>query len=130
MPHDPTPNDYPEDLSHPAAQRAPNLDHQLHTVVCRHQNGWYAAERLLEDMGRAATIRDIVSGEMEHVTRVICWNAVEGIAHDVTSDVAIEIVKALDPADMISDGLFNFIEANAPELARGLRVADPTFAAE
>jgi transcriptional regulator NrdR family protein len=107
-----------------------NLDHQLHTVFCRHQHGWFAAERLLEDMGRAATIRDIVSGQMEHVVRVICWNAVEGIAHDVTSDIAIEIAHRLDRDDMISDGLLDFIEANAPELARGLRVSDPIFIAE
>lgn len=102
-----------------------NLDHQFHTIFCRHQGGYYAAERLLEDMGRAATIRDIVSGNVEHVCHVICWNAVEGTCHDVTADIAIEIAKSLDPSDMPHDGLLNFIEAAAGlEFSRGLRAAE------
>ncbi len=107
-----------------------NLDHQLHSILCRHKAGWFTAERAMEDMGRAATIRDIVTGQVEDVAAIICWNAVEHVCEDVTSDIAIEIANGLDAGEPISPELHDFIETHAGiDYARALRKFDRSFAA-
>ena len=112
-----------------------NLDQPLHAILCRirargHVAGWYAVERAAEDMTRAATIRDIKAGQVEDVVAVIAFNPVEHVADDVTEDIAIAIAGSLDPAEPIPAALRDFIETHAGfDYARGLRVADRSFAA-
>lgn len=105
-----------------------NFDSQLYAVFVRHRLGWYARERDVADMGRAKTVEDIISGEIEHVAAVIELNAKEGWSRVATSDIAIEVAqKIADAGTPVRRELLDFIEANAPQAARGLRVVDPCF---
>jgi hypothetical protein len=119
----------------PARHPPRNLDQPLHAILCRVPArgggaGWYAVERAAEDMTRAATIRDIKAGQVEDVVAVVAFNPVEHVADDVTEDIAIAIADSLDPGEPISAELRDFIETHAGlDYARGLRVADRSFAA-
>jgi hypothetical protein len=87
-------------------------------------------ERAAEDMTRAATIRDIKAGQVEDVVAVVAFNPVEHVADDVTEDIAIAIAGSFDPGEPIPAALRDFIETHAGlDYARGLRVADRSFAA-
>jgi hypothetical protein len=126
MPNDPTPNDYPEDLSHPTALRATAARDITHyAVLCAHQHLGYFAERLLEDScSRATLLKDIIDGNLTRVMKVFAFNPVEGWSKDVTEDIAIEVANSLDASDEIPDPVIDFIEANAGlEYAKGLRAA-------
>jgi hypothetical protein len=119
----------------PAHHPPRTLDQPLHAILCRVKArgravGWYAVERAAEDMTRAATIRDIKAGQVEDVVAVIAFNPIEHVADDVTEDIAIAIAGSLDPGEPISAELRDFIETYAGlDYARGLRVADRSFAA-
>jgi hypothetical protein len=127
MPHDPTPNDYPEDLSHPTTLRAIAARDVTHyAVLCAHQHLGYFAERELEaSCSREALIEDIISGNVHRVMKVFAFNPVEHTCDDVTESIAIEVANRLDPSDMPPDTVIDFVEANAGlEYARGLRAAE------
>ena len=48
-------------------------DATLHMIIARHRRGAYAAERDVGDLGREATIADIMNGQVEDVEQVIAW---------------------------------------------------------
>jgi hypothetical protein len=103
-----------------------------YAILCAHQEtAGYFAERSLEDScSRAATIDDIINGNLTRVMKVFAFNPVEGWSRDVTEDIAIKVANLLDASDMIPDALLDFIEANAStEYTRGLRVVDKSFSA-
>jgi hypothetical protein len=133
MPHDPTPNDYPEDVSHPTALRAIAARDVIHFIaLCAHQGLGYFPERSLEDScSKETLIEHILSGELHRPMKIFSFNVIEGWSRDVTEDIAREVAGRLDVNDMIPETLIDFIETHAGlEYARGLRVSDATFAAE
>lgn len=63
-------------------------DRMTYLVICAAKEGSYAPERYLSDMGRAATIKDIASGQFSgDVLQVIEINPVERICNDVTAEI-------------------------------------------
>ena len=73
-----------------------NLDLSFFAILCRNARVDFLAERSLADTtSRAETIRDILTGQVEDVQRVIEFNPVEGTARDVSEDIAREIAGLL-----------------------------------
>lgn len=108
-----------------------NADVTTYAILCLNKGISYYVERALEDScSREQTIRDIRIGQVECVAKVFAFNPIEHTADDVTEEIAVEIARGLDPGEPISPELRDFIEhAAGLEMARGLRVYDPTFAA-
>ena len=104
-------------------------DTTLHMIIARHRRGAYAAERDVGDLGREATIADIMNGQVEDVERVLAFNPAECWSRDATEDIAIEIANRIGNGP-IRAAVRDFIEAHAGlEYTRGLLVAEPTFSA-
>ena len=101
-----------------------------YAILCAHRGIAYFAERTLADAAsRETTIADIMAGQVAGVEKVFAFNPAEHIADDVTEEIAVEIANRCGP-EPISPALHAFIELHAgPALARGLAVADRTFAA-
>lgn len=73
-----------------------NLDRSFFAVLCRHARTDFLAERSLADAtSRAETVRDILTGQVEDVWRVLEFNPVEGTARDASEDIAREIAGLL-----------------------------------
>ncbi len=108
-----------------------NLDITHYAILCVHKGLGFFVERPLEaSASREAAIADIMTGEVEGVEKVFCFNPAEHIADDVTEEIAVTIAGRLDPAAPIRPALRDFIEANAGlDYARGLAVDDRSFAA-
>ncbi|HEY2137905.1 MAG TPA: hypothetical protein VGH49_18615 [Xanthobacteraceae bacterium] len=71
-----------------------NLDRSFFAIVCRHGRDHFVAERRLGDAcSRAETVRDILTGQVEDVERVIEFNPAEGTSRDVSEDIAHEIAR-------------------------------------
>jgi hypothetical protein len=103
-----------------------------YAILCAHQHSaGYFAERSLEDScSRASVIEDIISGELHRVLKVFAFNPIEHTCDDVTESIAIDIADRLDPADMITDSVIDFVETHAGRIyALGLRATDKTFTA-
>ncbi len=88
----------------------------------------------LLEKGAAARTRIVAAITGGHITgtidRVDCYDTDEHVADDVSEDIAIEIANGVDAWDSITPQVRSFIETHAGlDYARGLRVADPTFAA-
>jgi hypothetical protein len=107
-----------------------NIDQTHYVIVCRYKSMIFVPERGYAIMtDRNDTIRDIRKGEVEGVQKVLAFNPVEGWAHDVTEDLAIDIANSLDASEPVRRELYNFIEQHAgPGFVRGLRVADSALA--
>ncbi len=104
-------------------------DATLHMIIARHRRGAYAAERDVGDLGREATIADIMNGQVEDVERVLAFNPAECWSRDATEDIAIEISHRVGNGP-IRAAVRDFIETHAGlEYTRGLLVAEPTFSA-
>ncbi|HUI96127.1 MAG TPA: hypothetical protein VLX44_10265 [Xanthobacteraceae bacterium] len=101
-----------------------------YAILCAHRGVAYFAERTLEDAAsRETTIADIMAGQVAGVEKVLAFNCAEHIADDVTEEIAIEIANRCGP-EPISPALHAFIEDHAgPAFARGLAIAERTFAA-
>ena len=116
----------------PLAQRLnSDVTHYAILVIGKHTKRAYFSERTLEDScSRATTIADIINGELGTIAKVFAFNPVEGIAQDVTEEMAIECANSLDPSEPVAQHLYDFIEHEAgSEYVRDLRVADRTFTA-
>lgn len=86
-----------------------NIDRQFYTVI----SSTVVHERRLSDIGdRAQTIRDIRTGQIEDVQRVIEYQPVEDWSRDVSEDFAREIAAQIEPGDKVSDDLREFIESH------------------
>ncbi len=109
-----------------------NADVAHYAILCVDRGlAWFAERRLDDCVSRETTIRDIMSGEVECVEKVIAFNPAEHTADDVTADIAIAIARRLDAADSVRPELLDFVEANAGlAFTRGLRRAEPAFAGE
>jgi hypothetical protein len=106
-----------------------NADVTHYAILCDHRGVAYFAERTLADAAsRETTITDIMAGQVAGVEKIFAFNPAEHIADDVTEEIALEIANRCG-AEPISPALHTFIEAHAgPALARGLSVAERTFA--
>lgn len=112
------------------APRVANPDTTLHMIVVRHPNGAYVPERNATDLGYAATVKDIVDGQVENIEAVFAFNPVEGWSHNVTEDIAIAIAERLSDFEPVHQFLLDFVEEHAgPEYTAGVRAAERTFAA-
>jgi len=89
-------------------------DTTLHMIIPRHRRGAYAAERDVGDLGREATIPDIMNGQVEGVERVIAFNPAECWSRDATEDVAIEI------AHRVGNGSIRAVVRDLSETHAGL----------
>jgi len=109
-----------------------NADVTHYAILCVDRSlAWLAERRLDDSVSRETTIRDIMSGEVECVEKVIAFNCAEHTADDVTADIAIAIARRLDPAESVRPALLDFIESHAGlAFTRGLRRMEPSFAAE
>jgi hypothetical protein len=109
-----------------------NADVIHYAILCVDRGvAWFAERGLADCACRETTIRDIISGEVAGVEKVIAFNCAEHTADDVTADIAIAIARRLDPAERVRAELLDFVETHAGlAFARGLRRADPAFAAE
>jgi hypothetical protein len=101
-----------------------------YAILCAHDRVAYFAERRLEDAAsRETTIADIMAGQVAGVERIFAFNPAEHTVDDVTEEIALEIASRCG-ADPIPPALYDFIETHAGlSVARGLAVADRTFAA-
>jgi hypothetical protein len=109
-----------------------NADAAHYAILCVDGGAAWFAERPLADCAcRETTIRDIISGEVAGVERVIAFNPAEHTADDVTADIAAAIARRLDPRESVRAELLDFVETHAGlAFSRGLRRAEPAFAAE
>jgi hypothetical protein len=119
----------------PALQpRSPrwNADVAHYAILCVDRGlAWFAERRLDDCVSRETTIRDIMSGEVACVDKVIAFNCAEHTADDVTAEIAVAIARRLDPSEGVRPELLDFVEAHAGlAFTRGLRRAEPAFAAE
>jgi hypothetical protein len=107
-----------------------NADVAHYAILCAHSGVAYFAERTLEEAAsRETTIADIMAGQVTGVEKVFAFNCAEHIADDVTEQIAVEIANRCGP-EPISPALHAFIEVHAgAALARGLAIAERTFAA-
>lgn len=107
-----------------------NADVIHYAILCAHQGIAYFAERTLSDAAsRESTIADIMAGQVAGVEKIFAFNCAEHIADDVTEEIAVEIANRCGP-EPIAPALYEFIEIHAgAALARGLAIADRTFAA-
>jgi len=101
-----------------------------YAILCATRDVAYFVERTLEDAAsRETTIADIMAGQVTGVEKVLAFNCAEHIADDVTEEIAIEIANRCG-AEPISPVLHAFIEVHAgPAFARGLAIAERSFAA-
>jgi hypothetical protein len=106
----------------------PDIIH--YAILCTHKGAAYFAERRLEDAAsRETTITDIMAGEVAGVERVFAFNPAEHTADDVTEDIAVEIANRCG-TEPIAPALHAFIETHAGlGFARGLALAEKSFAA-
>jgi hypothetical protein len=109
-----------------------NADVTHYAILCVDRGlAWFAERRLDDSVSRETTIRDIMSGEVECVEKVIAFNPAEHTADDVTADIAIAIARRLDPTDSVRPEILDFVESHAGlAFTRGLRRAEPAFAGE
>jgi len=109
-----------------------NADVTHYAILCVDRSlAWFAERRLDDSVSRETTIRDIMSGEVACVEKVIAFNAAEHTADDVIADIAIAISRRLDSTDSVHPELLDFVEAHAGlAFTRGLRRAEPAFAGE
>lgn len=81
------------------------LPHYL--VLCGHHIDEYAPERDAKDMDRATTIKDIVDGQFQNLTRVI----EVGTNNDVTLDLAREVMTVwAHQGEPLSFWQYEFVE--------------------
>ena len=109
-----------------------NADVTHYAILCVDRGlAWFAERRLADCACRETTIRDIMSGEVECVEKVIAFNPAEHTADDVTADIAVAIARRLDANEGVRPELLDFVETHAGlAFTRGLRRAEPAFAAE
>jgi len=109
-----------------------NADVTHYAILCVDRGlAWFAERRLADGACRETTIRDIISGEVACVEKVIAFNCAEHTADDVTADIAAAIARRLDPIESVRPELLDFVEAHAGlACTRGLRRMEPAFAAE
>lgn len=88
------------------------LDRMLFLVICADRNGTeYVAERNVSDMCSERTLRDIASGELRNVSRVIVFNPVEHICTDMTEDFARTVMNVwASGGEPLTDRQRDFIE--------------------
>jgi len=67
-------------------------DRMSYLVTVAHPRGDYLSERALSDLDRTTTVKDIADGQFTNVLQVIEFNPAEGICHDVTEDIAREVM--------------------------------------
>jgi hypothetical protein len=108
-----------------------NADVTHYAILCVDRDvAWFAERRLDDCVSREITIRDIMSGEVACVEKVIAFNPAEHTADDVTADIAIAIARRLDPSDSVRSELLDFVETNAGlAFTRGLRRTELAFEA-
>ena len=107
-----------------------NADAAHYAILCAHQGIAYFAERRLEDAAsRETTITDIMAGQVAGVEKIFAFNPAEHTADDITEEIAIEIANRCG-AEPITPALHDFIATHAGlNVARGLAIAERTFAA-
>lgn len=74
---------------------------ELYLIEVNHFNGStvvsrYFPERNTVDLTRAATVKEITSGEYEGVNRVLALDPDAGTSRDATKEIAQEILDAID----------------------------------
>ncbi len=107
-----------------------NPDVAHYAILCAGGGVGYFAERTLEEAAsRETTIADIMAGQVAGVQKVFAFNPAEHTADDVTEEIAVAIANRCG-TEPVSPALYEFIERHAgAAFARGLAIAEPTFAA-
>ena len=107
-----------------------NADVTHYAILCASKEVAYFAERTLEEAAsRETTIADIMAGQVACVEKVFAFNCAEHVADDVTEEIAVAIANRCG-AEPIAPALHAFIEIHAgPAFARGLAIAERSFAA-
>jgi hypothetical protein len=122
----------PASRRHPASRRQAPVasDLSVYVVACRQVVDGKAVvfyrERDTADADHEATIRDIMTGQIDSVHAVFAFNPFEGWSRDVTEDIAIEIAHRIERSQPVSEDVIDLIERRAGlEYARGLKRATP-----
>lgn len=68
------------------------LPNPFYLVTTAHPSGTYTPERIVSDLGRAETIADIASGQLDNVIQVIECDVAAGTSRDVTPEIAREVM--------------------------------------
>lgn len=89
-----------------------NLDRQSYLILeCDRAGSIWIAEREWQDMDRKTTIQDIAEGQFSDLVSVLEFNAIEGTAHDVTEDMAREVMTVwADRGEPLADTEREFLE--------------------
>ena len=74
-------------------------------------------ERSAGTLNRASVIEDIATGEIEDAAHVLAFNPTEGNSRDISEDIALDALKALDARGIVEDGFDvpSFIKAHCPD---------------
>jgi len=101
--------------SSPSIVPADRLDREIYLVLedfgARAGCAWRETDE--QDTDRDTIIRDLLSGQYAFPVRIVVFNAIEGHAHDATSEIADELAEAAANNAEITPALQAFVEANA-----------------
>lgn len=88
----------------------------LYFIEARFHTGCAFVERASNDMTYAETLRDIATGQVSDVVRVIEVNPTEFSSRDISEDLALDIIRNLSrDGDPVRPFLRPFLETHAPD---------------
>jgi hypothetical protein len=90
-----------------------NSNRMTYLVTLAHLGGDFMPERNVSDLDRASTVNDIANGQLEGLVSVLECNPAEGICHDVTEDIAQEVMTIWsNEGETLHDWQVEFIEVH------------------